>query len=187
MEVAVHYSGYVGHVRYYGEDFLQVKLVQPDGKVLQGFGVPVVRIYVHSRSVVGHELQFGRHATVGSHVQEVVVVHLELLVAEYRVVGQHVHLDAVLLHRRFHAELHAEAVLRVVEPDVGSRAFSEYISVEQGVEYVLLVFPVVSYLRVVRTVGRVGIDVEAHGVECHGAVLQFDELYVAVEAEYGRR
>ena len=155
MEVAVHHTCYLGHVGDDGEDFLQIKLMQSHSKVLQGLFVLVVGIDLHTHAICREQFQVGRHALVASQVEVVVIVDGKLAVTQYGVVGEQVHLDAVLLHISLGTQFQSKAVLFVIKSHLHSRPSLQQIAVEQGVEGVLRIVLGIAHLHMIVALGRV--------------------------------
>ena len=66
MIVAIQQSRHLGQiVRQYGAHLTQIHFVQRDGDILQGSGIAVLGIDLHTRSIVGYEVYFGLYLFVG--------------------------------------------------------------------------------------------------------------------------
>ena len=187
VQVAVQHTANVGRIGNDGEYALQVEVVKRGGDVLLRLVVLVVRIDLHTCSIVGFQHEVGRHAVVATQEHVVVVVHRKLPVAQHRVFAIGAEHQAVALHRRLQAQPYAQLALVVVETGAKNGATVLQHSIDECVERVLRILLVVAHLCLIRRAHRVGANGEVHGVEQHAIDEQRLEVQLAVQAVNGRR
>ena len=153
---------------------------------MQHRGVLVLGIDFHTGLVVGDEVDHRLQAVVLVDEQEVVLVQVELLVADSGPFGHQLDADAFLDHRGGGAEAHTHAVLVVIVAHTHQCAVLVDVSVEQGVEHELRVAAVVAHLTLIgHPLALLG-ECQPDGVDAGRVVVQRVEVHLSVDTRLCR-
>ena len=188
VEVAEEQPSEARHEGHDSGYLVEVELVEADRYVLQSVLVFVGRVYLHARIVVGYEVHTRADPLVAAHEDVVVLVEVERLVAEYRLLGHQAHVDSAVAHLRPCPDICAEAVGGIVEPGVQPcLGFVVEAVEERGEGELRVVFPVGHLADEAHPRDRILHHEEAHGVNHRAVYHERIEVHIAVEAPLRRR
>ena len=186
MVVAVEFAGDAGQVGYHRRQLSQVNVVQADGKVLQHGRVLVLCVDLHTGLVVGDEVYLGLYLLVACQEDVVVLVQVELFIAQGRTVGHQPEAHAVVLHLCCGSDAYAHAPLGIVEAQAGQRPVLVEMAVDEGVEDELRILAVVAHLPLIGQPLAFLYETQADGVDQETVVVERVEVSLAVDAGLGR-
>ena len=188
VEVAEEQPSEARHEGHDSGYLVEVELVEADRYVLQRVLVFVGRVYLHARIVVGYEVHTRADPLVAAHEDVVVLVKVERLVAEYRLLGHQAHVDSAVAHLRPCPDVCAETVGCIVEPGVKPcLGFVVEAVEERGEGELRVVFPVGHLADEAHPRDRILHHEEAHGVNHRAVYHERIEVHIAVEAPLRRR
>ena len=146
----------------------------------------VGRVELQTRLVVGYQVDLRLYLLVTAQEDEIVLVQVELLIAECRPFGQQFEADAAILHLCRGTDSYAQLAVVVVVAYTCQGTVLVDMSVDEGVEHELRVPAVVTYLSLVGQLVAFLCEVQADGVDTDAVVVERVEVALAVDARLGR-
>ena len=180
--VALQHTCHAGSIGDDGGHLMQVEAVETDGDVLQGGGVCVLGIDLHTHAIVSHQVDLRTYAVVSTQEEVVVGIETELLIAQGRPFGNEVEVQATVEHLGLGTYACTQLVVGIVVANAKGGATLLQQTIEEGVEHKLRVLLVVTYLttkgEVVLTLGQTEID----GIEAYVADGQRVDIAIAIDS-----
>ena len=181
MEVAVQAACHLRNIRQHGGYFAQVDAVQAQRQVLQHRRVLILGIDLHTRLVVGYQVDFRLNLLVFADEEIVVLVEVELLIADGGALGHHPEAQSFLLHLYGGSQPHAHPALGVIIAQSCQCAVLVDMPVDEGVEDELRIPLVVAHLSLIGQSLALLCQVQAHGVDAGAVVVQRVDVAGAVD------
>ena len=149
MVVAVKPPGDLRQIGNHGGDLTQVDAVQTQCQILQHRRILILRIEFQTSPVVGDKVYLSLYLLVFGDVDEVVLVQVELFVADGRALGHQSQAQPFVFHLGGGPEpyTHLAFGIEVAQSDQGSVLVE--VAVEEGVEHELGILLVVADLSLI--------------------------------------
>ena len=148
--------------------------------------VLVCRVELQTRLVVGYQVDLRLYLLVAAQEDEIVLVQVELLIAECRSFGQQFEADTAILHLCRSTDSYAQLAVVVVVAYTCQGTVLMDVSVDKGIEHELWVPAVVTYLSLIGQLVAFLCEVQADGVDADTVVVERVEVALAVDARLGR-
>ena len=179
--VAVQLTSDLRQVGDHGGQFSQIQLVDADGEVLQHRRVLILRIELETRLVVGDQVHLRLNLLTLGEEDEIVLVQVELLVADGGTVRHQFQTDTVFFHLRCRTDAHTKPVLIVEIAQTSQGSVLVEVTVEEGIEHELRVLLVVAHLSLITEPLASLREVQADGVDARAVVVERVEMALTVD------
>ena len=175
MIVAIELASNMGEVGYYGRQLSQIDVMETDGEILQHRGVLMFGVNLHTRFVIGNEVNLRLDFLVLGEEDVVVFIQREFLVADGRPVGHKPEAQTFVLH-----------LCRRSYPDTCQSTVLVDMAVDEGVEHELRIALVVTYLSLIGQTLAFLCEVQVDGVDTDAVIGQGVDMTLAVDARLCR-
>ena len=149
MVVAVKPASDLRQIGDYGGNLAQVDAVQAQRQVLQHRGILVLRIELQTCPVVGDEVHLGLYPFAFGDVDEVVLVQVELLIADGRTLGHQSQAQPFVFHLGGGSQSNTHLALGIVVTQSHQGSVLVDVTVEEGIEHELRILLVVADLSLI--------------------------------------
>ena len=181
MVVAIERASESGEIGNHRGDLLQVDPVQRHRKILSHGGVLILRVDLHTCSLIVDQVDMGLNALVTGQEDIVIGVEVELLIANGGAFRQQFDTQALLLHVCRGTDTQAHLVVLVVVAQPCQCPMAMEMTIDETVEHELRVPAVVAHLQLIAQTLPLLREVQADGVNAGTVVVQRVDMTLTVD------
>ena len=182
MVVAIERASESGEIGNHRGDLLQVDPVQRHRKILSHGGVLILRVDLHTCSLIVDQVDMGLNALVTGQEDIVIRVEVELLIANGGTFRQQFDTQALLLlHVCRGTDTQAHLVVLVVVAQPCQCPMAMEMTIDETVEHELRVPAVVAHLQLIAQTLPLLREVQADGVNAGTVVVQRVDITLTVD------
>ena len=156
MEVTIHDTTHLRHVRYYGNYLCQVKPMNRQRDILQSLNVLIVCINKQTHTVRGFQLEVCRNSHIRSKKHIVIGIHAKRLISQRMLAVIQGYPYASCLHHSKRANIQNSLLSGIIDEKVNRRSVRQQRTFRLSREHILRVILAVLHIYGISHLLRVG-------------------------------